>query len=622
MSDTTENSLESGQPTLTINTTTIPRFASKYWRVEGPQTMSFAITNFENGFEAVFRSRMSHDLVGIIWDSEDVKDHALLAYETQFDYSGMVWDFDLAVSSSMPVFNNSSLALTLTVIYEENNQQHTAYIALFNYANHPDARAAHIQIDWNTVKAGFNADQAFPVTNIRRIFFSGFTSSHISNPDSNIALATPEDGYLRLTNSIVTGSNSTLSLQQVVVAPHQLGICTSYDDHYDLNPQRIVDNLTALGYQGMINHYCGMSRYPEMYWDSSVQKWQIPDPLNTGMSVVNPCASKWHQFFSTALHVAAYRPVFGISFEMYSLAANEYWAQKDWNDQLGQTGYTPPSYFFSPCHVNAMAYLDQVFQEFASTLTVGGCDVVMQIGEPWWWYNNSSNLPCVYDYATRLAFHDETGLYAPDLGTITEAMTKSGTPYDEFKLWLKQKLGQTCQNIRSHLKAQYPDAEVGPLIFLPSINTDPATLMTQINYPESYYAYPNFDFVMTEAYDWILQARLDLTHLAIQQIPQTELAYPSNKVGYLAGFVPDAQIAYIYGFDATKPYRLPIWQRVLGDVKNNEASMIMKQLVWAYPQVMFDSITIDAQYPDGFFSDQTYYDLIQDNTPYPANILL
>ena len=76
MSDTTENSLKSGQPTLTINTITIPRFASKYWRVEGPQTMSFAITNFENGFEAVFRSRMSHDLVGIICDSEDVKDHA------------------------------------------------------------------------------------------------------------------------------------------------------------------------------------------------------------------------------------------------------------------------------------------------------------------------------------------------------------------------------------------------------------------------------------------------------------------------------------------------------------------------------------------------------------------
>ncbi|MCL8352069.1 hypothetical protein M9Y34_16975, partial [Acinetobacter baumannii] len=45
--------------------TLIDRFSPIYWRIDGPQTTSFAITNYGNGFEASFRSRMTNDLVGI-----------------------------------------------------------------------------------------------------------------------------------------------------------------------------------------------------------------------------------------------------------------------------------------------------------------------------------------------------------------------------------------------------------------------------------------------------------------------------------------------------------------------------------------------------------------------------
>ena len=68
--------------------------------------MSFAITNFANGFEAFFRSRTSTDLVGISWDSYDAKDHQFLAYETKYDYSGTIWDFDIELSASMPTLNS------------------------------------------------------------------------------------------------------------------------------------------------------------------------------------------------------------------------------------------------------------------------------------------------------------------------------------------------------------------------------------------------------------------------------------------------------------------------------------------------------------------------------------
>ncbi|MCX2428877.1 phage capsid protein [Acinetobacter baumannii] len=615
-----QNNTNTSPHPITQNTL-IDRFSPIYWRIDGPQTMSFAITNYGNGFEASFRSRMTNDLVGISWDSYDTKDHKFLAYETKYSYAGVVWDFDIELSASMPVLNNPSLTPTLTVYYHDNGVDKIAYIILFNYANNPSSRTAHIHINWDTVKAGFSATDSFPVTNIQCISFSGFTSHY--NGQSATPLSQPEDGYIRITNSVVTGTNAKLNLSRVVVPQHNYGICTSYDDHYDLNPQRLVNNMVALGYQGLVNHYCGMSHYPEMAWKSDINKWQIPDTLVTGEALVNACTRKWHEKYAQALHNANMQPIFGVSFEMYSLGANEFWAQRDWNSNLGKTGYQPPSYFFSLSDQNALAYLHKVFIEFADTMVAGGCNVNMQIGEPWWWYNTDTNLPCVYDYPTKLAFNADTGLYAPDLGTIYEAMNKTGTPYDEFKTWLRNKLGQTCQNIRAAIKAKYANAQVCPLIFFPSIRSPIQTLATYINYPSQHYSYPNFDYIMTEAYDWLLEAKLDLAHQAVSQIPTQDLGYPANKVAYLSGFVPDASIAYIYGFDKNKPYRAPIWQRIFGDMKNNVSLGLMKQFIWAYPQVMFDSITIDTtQAPNGFFVENTLYSPISDNTPYPPDIYL
>lgn len=97
-----------------------------------------------------------------------------------------------------------------------------------------------------------------------------------------------------------------------------------------------------------------------MTWKSDINKWQIPDTLVTGEAVVNPCARKWHEKYAQALHNANMQPIFGVSFEMYSLAANEFWAQRDWNSNLGKTGYQPPSYFFSLSDQNALAYLHKV----------------------------------------------------------------------------------------------------------------------------------------------------------------------------------------------------------------------------------------------------------------------
>lgn len=115
-----------------------------------------------------------------------------------------------------------------------------------------------------------------------------------------------------------------------------------------------------------------------------------------------------------------------------------------------------------------------------------------------------------------------------------------------------------------------------------------------------------------------------LTHCQrLSETPVQELNYPADKTAYLAGFVPDASIAHLYGFDRTKPYQTPIWQRIFGDMENNDVLGLLKQFIWAYPQIMSDSITIDIeQAPEGFFIQQEYHLPVNDDTPYPPEIYL
>ncbi len=58
-------------------------------------------------------------------------------------------------------------------------------------------------------------------------------------------------------------------------------------------------------------------------------------------------------------------------------------------------------------------------------------------------------------------------------------------------------------------------------------------------------------------------------------------------------------------------------------MSNNDSLELMKQFIWAYPQVMADSIVIDAaQLPNTFYVGNMPYTAITDDTPYPPEIYL
>lgn len=617
---------------LNIQQLKMKRFNPIYWRIDGNPESSFCVTSInDTSMKVSFTARTNKCLTGLIWDSFDSKDHFAISYSESRDYRNTVLKFRLTISGDIPDIFDEQLGLTMTVRHFGVDDVH--YVAIKNYATPVTGspKTYDVELDFDTIKAGFYADIDFNKSDITQVFFSIVTDSYsgVNNSEETgeisdwSALSSNETGSVMFSGMMITGSNSDLNIGSISINRNSLGMCTSYDDHYDLNPRRLVKNLVALGYTGFMNHYCGMSHYPEFSWDNDAGRFQIVDTLETNGNVVNQPTIDWHDAFARELRVNGLTPIFSVSFEMYSAAGKEFWAQRDYNDNLGQTGYTPPSYFFSICHPNAKAYLHKAFEEFADVLYRNGHPVKMQIGESWWWINPSTNMPCVYDYQTRLAFNSDTGLYAPDLGDIYEAMDHTDSTSEAFKDWLQDTLGNFCIEIKSVLNSKYPSAQVAPLIFLPSIFTDNPSLATKINFPSDQYKYPNFDFFMLEAYDWLIQRNpvLSETAIKVKEVAQT-LGYGNSRTYYLVGFVPDKTLASVYGFDNETNYAEELWKRIFGDIKNQQENPIEKILIWAYPQVMNQGLTFTDNESFGYFLGEEYYEPYTDDRSYPDHIFI
>lgn len=616
---------------LAIQHNAIKRFNPIHWRIDGNPESSFCVTSEnDTSMRVTFTARTNKCLAGLIWDTIDGKDHAFLAYQPNQDYTNTTLKFRLSITGDIPDIFDEQLGLTMTIRHVNSTEVH--YVAIRNYATRvgDTGKVYDVELDFNTIKAGFYADIEFNKTDISQVFFSVVSNSYNGTNNSEgtggssewMPLAVNETGTVLFTNVSVTGSNSTLVQYGLPTSINSLGMCTSYDDHYDLNPRRLVQNLVALGYSGFMNHYCGMSHYPECVWDADAGKFQIIDSLvHPDKNVVNLPTRMWHDAFARELKNNGFTPIFSVSFEMYSVAGREYWAQRDYNDNLGKTGYTPPSYFFSITHPNAKAYLFKAFEEMADILWNNDLPIKIQIGESWWWVNPTDNMPCVYDFATRTKFNQDTGLYAPNLGDIYEAMTHTDPTSVAFKNWLQDELGNFCIEIKHNLNVKYPTAQVAPLIFLPSIFTTDPSLATQINFPVDQYKSPNFDFFMLEAYDWLIQRNptLGRTVTSVAEVA-LQLGYGRSKTYYLVGFVPDPSLAPVYHFKPDSNYAEELWKRIFGDFKNQQVNQIEKILVWAYPQVMAHALTFFDNPNFGYYLGEKYYEPVTDDRPYPDHI--
>lgn len=569
-----------------------PLFDAMLWTINGPRASDFSLVTANNTMSINFTSYHENTLVGIIWQSRDLYSHAALKYNDYFDYSGIVLTLAISVSATMPIFSDATKELTLTVEY---NNGTIFYVPLSAYCDNPTGRTGTFVLPFDALGDGFG--NFLDPSDISTMFIGLVAESYVLATEE-VLLAAPEDCSLTIGIVSVTAPKQfTASFMNI--AEHQYGIATSYDDIYNLSPERIVKDLYAVGYRGRVNHYCGMSKYP--YKTISALGLRMNEALN---QKVNPATKEWHSSFCYWLKKYNQDVIFSVSFEMFSVYANPDYAQRDSNGVLGTTGYEPPSYLISPCIQDGMNYLSAVFVEFADILAAEGLPVIIQVGEPWWWWQGATRKPCVYDYPTKVKFNAETGLFAPDFDTIDSALT--GTPYDEFKTFLQKELGESVLFLANAVKTKYPGALATALFFLPSILTENAGIMQMINYPKAQYSYPNLDFFMTEAYDWLIAGEVQKTAGSVT-IPNLDLGYPLDKIEYLCGFVPDDTLAAAFGWTILDvKYKYELWARLGGGLRVAKELGVGRQYVWASPQAMRDGVILEEVTLDTKYSKSTF----------------
>ena len=577
---------------------TVQRFSADCWTIDGPRSMSFCIVGEKpDGFETYFTSRRKDDFSAAIFFSEDKGMHPYLQYETKKDYRNCVLKFTIDTEGQVPSILDERLGLVMTVVVNDSSPtgQTPYYLRLANLANPATltARHAEVTIDWNRVAAGFDQTIPFAKNNIDRIFIGCLTNGFVAGDST--PLATPEQGAIKVSKIACTGSNSTYVRKALAIPQHTLGMCTGYDDSYNVNPLRLIKNCYDLGYRGFINHYCGMSHYYDQRWNAAQQRFVVTKQRATdGVSykLLNREAAIWHQYFARAAHRYYMRMIFSISYEIFSEAAELTWTQRDWNDNYGYTGYEPPSYLLSPCIPEAMKWLQDVFIEFAQILNNEGHVPHMQVGEPWWWIN-ADGKPCIYDYPTRMKFNAETGLYAP---LIANRMSDiSGTTEQAYVKFLRKELGNSVLAVRTAVRQVYPKAQVSTLFFLPSILGETSGIASTINYPVEQYRYPNLDFIQTETYDWLVVGEFDKALRGFTSAID-ELGYPPHLVHYLAGFTPDNFLGKLinpsYSLETDGP---KVWQAIIGNAYLGKEYNVAKQYIWAYNQVVRDGLVVLPQ---------------------------
>ncbi|WP_225207799.1 DUF2460 domain-containing protein [Novosphingobium huizhouense] len=559
----------------------IQRFDPRFWTVDFPRPAMAAVTTTGADslrVDAVFQQR--GDLVGLIWESEDRWDHPLLAYDTDRDYGRTTLSFRWRSDGVLALDAVNGPTLTIEG-RDATGAPRTWYVRLWNYASGTPTDA-RITLPFSRLAGGFTlpgeADPLHP-DDIDRMFVSLVAPGYASGDGT--AFATPQAGWVELSEIRCEGHRPMLTIGDVMVPPHRLGIATGYDDSYNQTPARLIRSARGLGYRGSINHYIGMSHFFSLKPDGA--GGFVADP---GAAALNPAAESWHRAFLAAAAGAGYTVILSQSFELLAQHCPPAWQQRTLAGAPALTGWSPPSTLLSPASASALAWLRKVALALVALQQAAGLPVRYQIGEPWWWVTADKQI-CLYDDAAKAA-----------LGGSPVAIPSLAAPLSAAQRALLDAAGAVLAAATASLAtavrtaAGSAGAEVLLLAFLPTV-LDPATPEAhRANLPAGW-ASPAFDTLQLEDYDWLVEGK-DALRSTARAAAEAKLGYPRARQHFLSGFVLDA------GDDEP-------WRRIDAAADAAIALGVAETFVWALPQVARDGFTrlpeTDREAPMQAFDD-------------------
>jgi hypothetical protein len=367
--------------------------------------------------------------------------------------------------------------------------------------------------------------------------------------------------------------------------PNPYRYAEGYDDTYIFNPKRLVDSMYTLGYREAVDFYVGASHYYDIIGTAGgdAASWTNAR-LNTSLRL-NEAFAVWFRYYCKALAAKGYSKLV-VSMSMENLHTPLNWCQKLYDGTPGQTGWTPPTKFFSPVNADVRTFYRGVCIELLDIVTDEGLTPILQLGEPWWWSQSfepgdisitegwEGNPPCFYDEATQAAYLSDFGVSMPvyessyDINVTTEALTLN---------WLRDRLGAFSDFVKSIVKG-YANGQFTVLFFPPSVlSRETAAALKIVNVPDAQWAYPALDFIQIEDYDWVIHRHPQ--HSTIYRFAYERFGYPLNKTEYFSGFVWTG-----YGPDFTRQWKL---------VENAAIDGLTKKLgnvyLWAGTQIRRDS---------------------------------
>jgi uncharacterized protein (TIGR02217 family) len=542
---------------------TVKRFDARFWTVDFPRPMmaSVATTGPHSlRVEAVFYR--ADDLAGLIWEAEDRHDHPLLAYETSRDFRRCTLRFRWRSGGLVPL--DAVHGPTLTIDGRDaSGAARSWYVRLWNYAAGSGEDAA-VTLDFAEIAGGWAGDDSVWAGDVDRMFVSLVAPGYSG---ASAPLPAPAEGWAELSGIACDGSGSVLAIGDGLLPEHGLRIASGYDDSYHLTPARLLRNVLALGWRGVINHYVGMSHY-----------FRLGPDLKVAGALNGPCAA-WHRDFLARAKALGFEVILSLSYELFDAHCPEAWKQRAANGAPALTGWSPPSTLLSPAHGGAMAYLRTIALAFAGLAAAAGQRVRFQVGEPWWWVMPDGRI-CLYDAAAAAALQPAA---IPDMRAALGPPQKA--TLDDAGALLAASTASLCAAV----KGAHPGAETLLLAYLPTVLDPDMPEARRANLPLGW-ASPAFDVLQLEDYEWVTEGRRGQPRSG-RQAAAARLGYPPERQHYISGFVLGSE-------DRGQ------WAPIAAAAAEAAASEVAETFVWALPQVLRDGFV--------FFEGEAAMDAFQD----------
>ena len=552
----------------------IQRFDPCFWTIDFPRPMmGSVVTTAADSLRVDLEFYYRDALAGLIWDSLDSLDHPLLAYETNRDYSRTILRFRWRSANVVPLDEPHGPTLTIEG-RDEAGQPRSWYVRLWNYAEGTPEDAL-IELRFSHLISGWAADEepVYPA-DIARIFISLTPPSY--EPSRHDLLPDRIDGWIELSGIDCDGERSLLEVGDILLPPHEVRMCTAYDDSYNQTPKRLLRSLRGLGYRSDIVHYVGMSHYFRL--DHSPGQVMYVDRSG---QLAGPCTA-WHRSFLEECLKTGYKTVLSLSYELFDAHCPQDWKQRFWDGTPAQTGWTPPSTVLSPANEEANEYLRDVAERFVRLAMDAGMPIAFQIGEPWWWQAPDKRI-ALYDNAALVLFRSRLNSEVPEIPSLLSLL-------DTAQLALLDEaghvLGNSVLSIRDRVKAiAGEDAQTLVLLFTPTVLDQQTPEAFRANVPVEW-AWPSFERLQLEDYDWLTEnAQAHRRHAYATM--QDRLNYPFENQDYLAGFVLQPRDASTY------------WNLIDAGIDEAQQRGVTRCFVWALPQVSRDGYTRLAAQDDG-----------------------